>query len=98
MRATRSEVAEKYSDAGRVAPISVSVWCLSPIVYVLPDSSLCQNGKQVEIITKMIFELCYIEAIIYLLGGKHWQTSTWYNIICKQAACYHNIIVILPFH
>ena len=32
--------------------------------YVLPDSSLCQNGKQVEIITKMIFELCYIEAII----------------------------------
>ncbi|WP_337953436.1 hypothetical protein, partial [Prevotellamassilia timonensis] len=30
---------------------------------VLPDSSLCQNGKQVEIITKMIFELCYIEAI-----------------------------------
>ena len=31
---------------------------------VVPDSSLCQNGKQVEIITKMIFELCYIEAII----------------------------------
>ena len=31
---------------------------------VLPDSSLCQNGKQVEIITKMIFELCYIEATI----------------------------------
>ncbi len=31
---------------------------------VLPGSSLCQNGKQVEIITKMIFELCYIEAII----------------------------------
>ena len=31
---------------------------------VLPDSSLCQNGKQVEIITKIIFELCYIEAII----------------------------------
>ena len=31
-------------------------------VYVPPDSSLCQNGKQVEIITKMIFELCYIEA------------------------------------
>ncbi len=30
---------------------------------VLPDSSLCQNGKQVEIITKMIFELCYIEAV-----------------------------------
>ena len=64
MRATRPEVAEKYSDAGRVAPISVSVWCLSLIVYVLPGSSLCQNGKQIEIITKMIFELCYIEAII----------------------------------
>ena len=31
---------------------------------VLADSSLCQNGKQVEIITKMIFELCYIEVII----------------------------------
>ena len=30
----------------------------------LPGSSLCQNGKQVEIITKMIFELCYIEAIL----------------------------------
>ena len=30
---------------------------------VSPDSSLCQNGKQVEIITKMIFELCYIEVI-----------------------------------
>ena len=33
------------------------------ICMVLPDSSLCQNVKQVEIITKMIFELCYIEAI-----------------------------------
>ena len=32
--------------------------------YVLTDSFLCQNGKQVEIITKMIIELCYIEAII----------------------------------
>ena len=31
---------------------------------VSPDSSLCQNGKQDEIITKMIFELCYIEVII----------------------------------
>ncbi|WP_443962529.1 hypothetical protein, partial [Prevotellamassilia timonensis] len=31
---------------------------------VLPDSFLCQNGKQVEIITKIIFELCYIEAIL----------------------------------
>ena len=30
---------------------------------VSPYSSLCQNGKQVEIITKMIFELCYIEVI-----------------------------------
>ena len=30
---------------------------------VVPDSSLCQNGKQVEIITKMIFELYYIEAV-----------------------------------
>ena len=33
------------------------------ISMVSPDSSHCQNGKQVEIITKMIFELCYIEAI-----------------------------------
>ncbi len=32
----------------------------------ISDSSLCQNGKQVEIITKMIFELCYIEAIIQI--------------------------------
>ena len=38
---------------------------------VLPDSSLCQNGKQVEIITKMIFELCYIEAIYYYAHGSH---------------------------
>ena len=30
----------------------------------LPGSFLCQNGKQIEIITKMIFELCYIEVII----------------------------------
>ena len=30
---------------------------------LLPDNSFCQKGKQVEIITKMIFELCYIEAI-----------------------------------
>ena len=35
------------------------------ISMVSPYSSLCQNGKQVEIITKMIFELCYIEAIIF---------------------------------
>ena len=52
----RDEAAEKCPDARRVAPIRGSVWCL------LPDSSLCQNGKQVEIITKMTFELCYIEA------------------------------------
>ena len=41
---------------------------ISPYVLcfgVLPESTLCQNGKQVEIITKMIFELCYIEAIYY---------------------------------
>ena len=34
---------------------------------MLPDSSLCQNGKQVEIITKMIFELCYIEAMAFII-------------------------------
>ena len=38
--------------------------CAYNIRMVLPDSSLCQNGKQIEIITKMIFELCYIEVII----------------------------------
>ncbi|WP_288510587.1 hypothetical protein [uncultured Prevotellamassilia sp.] len=37
---------------------------------VLANSFLCQNGKQVEIITKMIFELCYIEAIIAQQGGR----------------------------
>ena len=36
---------------------------INNITLVHYDSSLCQNGKQVEIITKMIFELCYIEAI-----------------------------------
>ena len=55
----------------RVAPISGSVWCLRSFVNgVLPDSSLCQNGKQVEIITKMIFELCYIEAYMKY-GSNH---------------------------
>ena len=37
---------------------------------ILPDSSLCQNGKQVEIITKMIFEFCYIEAYMKY-GSNH---------------------------
>ena len=36
------------------------------ISMVSPYSSLCQNGKQVEIITKMIFELCYIEVIKFI--------------------------------
>ena len=50
------------SDAGRVAPIRGSVLCLRLVlafsacvrsnVNVLPVSFLCQNGKQVEIITK----------------------------------------------
>ena len=57
----RDEAAEKCPDARRVAPIRGSVWCL------LLDSSLCQNGKQVEIITKMIFELCYIEAMAFII-------------------------------
>ena len=57
----RDEAAEKCPDARRVAPIRGSVWCL------LPDSSLCQNGKLVEIITKIIFELCYIEAIAFII-------------------------------
>ena len=57
----RDEAAEKCPDARRVAPIRGSVWCL------LLDSSLCQNGKQVEIITKMILELCYIEAIAFII-------------------------------
>ena len=55
-------VSGHFSAASRrVAPIRGSVWCL------LPNSSLCQNGKQVEIITKMIFELCYIEAIAFII-------------------------------
>ena len=59
------------SDARRVAPISGSVCCSRLFVNgVLPDSSLCQNGKQVEIITKMIFELCYIEAYMKY-GSNH---------------------------
>ena len=66
----RDEAAEKCPDARRVAPIRGSVWCL------LPDSSLCQNGKQVEIITKMIFELCYIEAII--------TNTNWFSIKALQ--------------
>ena len=42
---------------------------------LLPDSSLCQNGKQVEIITKMIFELCYIEAIKSETFHRGFQTA-----------------------
>ena len=64
----RDEAAEKCPDARRVAPIRGSVWSLSSFAYLrLPVSSLCQNGKQVEIITKMIFELCYIEAIAFII-------------------------------
>ena len=43
--------------------VDKSAECRQNAENYLPDSSLCQNGKQVEIITKMIFELCYIEAI-----------------------------------
>ena len=58
----------KNPDAGRVAPIRGCVWSLSSFACLrLPDSSLCQNGKQVEIITKMIFELCYIEAMAFII-------------------------------
>ena len=60
----RASVATPWvSRVGAVAPWkgkSIITMCFR----LLPDSSLCQNGKQVEIITKMIFELCYIEAII----------------------------------
>ena len=59
----RASVATPWvSRVGAVAPCkgkSIITMCFR----LLPDSSLCQNGKQVEIITKMIFELCYIEAI-----------------------------------
>ena len=43
--------------------VDKSAECRQNAEYDLPDNSLCQNGKQVEIITKMIFELCYIGAI-----------------------------------
>ena len=50
----------------------------------LPNSSLCQNGKQVEIITKMIFELCYIEdnnmkPIYDQLQSNHQAFDTMYH-------------------
>ena len=44
--------------------VDKSAECRQNAEYDLPGNSLCQNGKQVDIITKMIFELCYIEAII----------------------------------
>ena len=46
--------AKKIRAIGAIRELNIRI--------VLPDSSLCQNGKQVEIITKMIFELRYIEA------------------------------------
>ncbi|WP_337585856.1 hypothetical protein, partial [Prevotellamassilia timonensis] len=62
------------------------------ISMVSPDSSPCQNGKQVEIITKMIFELCYIEAITlfapsdrklypydYTMTRKSYANLEWYS-------------------
>ena len=71
----RDEAAEKCPDARRVAPIRGSVWCL------LLDSSLCQNGKQVEIITKMIFELCYIEAMAFIITTIETTIDSIVNIV-----------------
>ena len=71
----RDEAAEKCPDARRVAPIRGSVWCL------LPDSSLCQNVKQVEIITKMIFELCYIEAMAFIITTIETTIDSIVNIV-----------------
>ena len=52
----------------------------------LPDSSLCQNGKQVEIITKMIFELCYIEAISAYLHTAHAMSEMCFCPSCTLIA------------
>ena len=63
-------VARAKKSVQSVRSVSDNISMVSPdssvsdnISMVSPDSSHCQNGKQVEIITKMIFELCYIEAI-----------------------------------
>ena len=60
----RSTLAEANIRRPQEFFASVYAYLLEKYAKFLPDSSLCQNGKQVEIITKMIFELCYIEAII----------------------------------
>ena len=60
----RSTLAEANIRRPQEFFASVYAYLLEKYAKFLADSSLCQNGKQVEIITKMIFELCYIEAII----------------------------------
>ena len=83
---------------------------LDKLIELTAPQSLIQT-KAVELRHKIIHKETKKELVkvfknlIYLFWrqtsaniGKHWQTSTWYNIICKQAACYHNIIVILPIH
>ena len=60
---------------------------------VLPDSSLCQNDKQVEIITKMIFELCYIEAII-----KNKALNFIYSVVFYVSYLGSKKTKLAPFH
>ena len=58
---------------------------INNITLVHYDSSLCQNGKQVEIITKMIFELCYIEVIVPFGGwSKNQMFSERFNARLKN--------------
>ena len=59
----RSTLAEANIRRPQEFFASVYAYLLEKYAKFLADSSLCQNGKQVEIITKMIFELCYIEVL-----------------------------------
>ena len=61
--------------------VDKSVECRQNTEKDLPGSSLCQNGKQVEIITKMIFELCYIEAMAFIITTIETTTDSIVTIV-----------------
>ena len=73
-KSVKSVISVVLKHVARAKESVQSVRSVCNIRMVSPDSSLCQNGKQVEIITKMIFELCYIEAIVQ---NRFFSKSIW---------------------
>ncbi len=67
MRATRSEVAEKYSDAGRVAPISVSVSSSTKRYHQTLPLSASSNGGDASRVGNFFSSLVSRERCSYYL-------------------------------